>query len=84
MAYEIRFKPSADRELRKLPTEIQGRIGTKLEQLRLDPFPPGVEKMQGDPGYRVRVGDYRIVFDVFHRELVILVVRVGHRRDVYR
>ncbi|MCI0353667.1 MAG: type II toxin-antitoxin system RelE/ParE family toxin [Acidobacteria bacterium] len=84
MPYDIRFKPSAERELRKLPREIQDRIGAKLEQLRVDPFLSGVQKLQGDPAYRARVGDYRIVFDVFHRELVILVIRVGHRREVYR
>jgi len=84
MRYTVRFKPSADRDLRKLPPEIQARIGAKLNQLAEDPFLPGVEKLKGDPGYRARVGDYRIVFDVFRRELAILVIRVGHRRQVYR
>ena len=84
MQYAIRFKPSADRELRKLPKEIQARIGAKLARLVDDPFAPGGEKLKGDEGFRARVGDYRIIFDIHHAELVILVIRVGHRREVYR
>ena len=84
MRYTVRFKPSADRELRKLPKEIQARIGAKLARLADDPVAPGVEKLKGDEGFRARVGDYRIIFDLLHVELVILVIRVGHRREVYR
>lgn len=84
MRYAVRFKPSADRELRKLPKDVQARIGAKLGRLADDPFAPGVEKLKGDEGFRARVGDYRIIFDLLHAELVILVIRVGHRREVYR
>ena len=84
MRYAVRFKPSADREFRKLPREVQTRIGAKLDRLAEDPFAPGVEKLKGQEGFRARVGDYRIIFDRLHAELVILVIQVGHRREVYR
>ncbi len=84
MRYSVHFKPSADRELRKLPKEVQARVGARLDRLAEDPLGPGVEKLKGDQGYRVRVGDYRIIFDLLHAELAILVIQVGHRREVYR
>jgi mRNA interferase RelE/StbE len=84
MRYSVRLKPSADRALSKLARDVQARILGNLEQLAEDPFPAGVEKMQDESGYRVRVGDYRIVYDVLHDELTVLVIRIGHRREIYR
>jgi mRNA interferase RelE/StbE len=84
MRYSVRLKPSADRALSKLARDVQARILGKLEQLAENPLPAGVEKMQEEPGYRVRVGDYRIVYDVLHNELTVLVIRIGHRREIYR
>ena len=84
MRYTVRLKPSADRALGKLSAELQGRILAKLDQLAETPHPPGAEKLHGEPGYRVRGGDYRIVYDILHEEVVILVIRIGHRREVYR
>jgi len=84
MRYSVRLKPSADRALSKLARDVQARILDKLEQLAANPFPAGVEKMQEEPGYRVRVGDYRIVYDVLHHELIVFVIRIGHRREIYR
>jgi mRNA interferase RelE/StbE len=84
MRYSVRLKPSADRALSKLARDVQARILGKLEQLAENPFPAGVEKMQEEPGYRVRVGDYRIVYDVLHNELTVFVIRIGHRREIYR
>ena len=84
MRYTVRLKPSADRALGKLSRELQGRILAKLDQLAEDPHPPGAEKLHGEPGYRVRVGDYRIVYDILHEEVTVLVIRIGHRREVYR
>jgi len=84
MRYTVRLKPSADRVLGKLSRELQGRILAKLDQLAEDPHPPGAEKLDGEPGYRVRVGDYRVVYDILHEEVTVLVIRIGHRREVYR
>jgi mRNA interferase RelE/StbE len=83
--YRVEFKPSARRQLRKLPAEVQRRIVLRAEALGGDPRPPGVEALAGaDALYRVRVGDYRIVYEVRDRILLVLVVRIGHRREVYR
>jgi len=85
MAYEVRLKPSAERALRKLPREIQRRVAKRLDSLADDPRPPGCEKLAGDDRlFRVRAGDYRVVYEVSDDDLIVLVVTIGHRSDVYR
>jgi mRNA interferase RelE/StbE len=85
MSYEVRLKPSAERALRKLPREIQRRIASRLDSLGGDPRPSGCEKLAGaDRLYRVRTGDYRIVYRVDDDVLVVLVIAIGHRSDIYR
>jgi mRNA interferase RelE/StbE len=84
MRYKVRLRPSAERALGKLSRELQGRILAKLDQLAENPHLPGSEKMHGEPGYRVRIGDYRVVYDILHEEITVLVIRIGHRREVYR
>jgi len=83
--YTIQFKPLALRQLEKLPREAQRRLGAKIEALRDDPFPAGCKKMVGIPDTcRIRAGDYRVVYQVHRGVLIVLVLTVGHRRDVYR
>ncbi len=85
MTYEVRLKPSAERELRKLPRQIQFRVARRLDGLAADPRPTGCEKLAGLADlYRIRVGDYRIVYQVSDEILMVLVVTIGHRGDVYR
>ena len=85
MAYTVQLKPAALRQLEKLPREIQTRVAGKIESLRNDPFPQGCKEFQGEPGtWRVRVGDYRVIYQVDRGILLILVVTIGHRREVYR
>jgi mRNA interferase RelE/StbE len=85
VAYAVVLKPAAVRDLRKLPQDARRRVAARLDALAGDPRPPGVEALQGASDlYRVRVGDYRIVYQVEHKVLVVLVVRIGHRREVYR
>jgi mRNA interferase RelE/StbE len=85
MAYEVRLKPSAERALRRLPAQIRSRIGNRLDGLAGNPRPSGCEKLGGvDDLYRIRVGNYRVVYQVSDEVLVVLVVTIGHRGDVYR
>lgn len=83
--YRVEFKPSAARALRKLEADSQRRVIARVEMLAENPRPPGVEKLEGMRDlYRIRVSDYRIIYRVADKVLLVLVVRVGHRRDVYR
>lgn len=85
MRYKLEFTASALRELRSLDAQIQVRIAAKATALCDDPFPPGVKKLQGLPGhFRVRVGDYRIIYRIDGQRVVIVIVRIGHRREIYR
>ena len=85
MAYTIQFKPLALRQMEKLPREAQRRLAAKIEALRDDPFSPGAKKMVGIPdAWRIRVGDYRVVYQVHRGILLVLVLAMGYRREVYR
>jgi mRNA interferase RelE/StbE len=84
MAYTIHFVPSARKAIDSLPQHVRQRIAKKIDALAFDPFPRASKKLVGDDAYRIRVGDYRVVYDVTHKVLTILVLRVAHRKDVYR
>ena len=85
MAYRIDFKSSAKRELAALPIGVRRRLDAAILALADNPRPHGVKKLSGGEGlYRVRAGDYRVVYAIHDQVLVILVVRIAHRRDVYR
>ena len=83
--YAIRYTTSAARALKKLPLPLRFRITRAVETLADNPFPPAVRKLKGEEhAYRIRIGDYRVVYDVVEDVLVVLVLRIGHRKDVYR
>jgi len=85
MKYTVRLNTRVGKVLDRLPPNMRRRILRRLEALEDNPRPRGVEKLAGvDELYRVRVGTYRIVYAIRDRELVVIVVRIGHRRDVYR
>lgn len=81
--YELRVKPSVARDLRGIPRADVLRILARIEALRDDPRPPGSEKLSGQERYRVRQGQYRILYSNADDELIVEVVKVGHRRDVH-
>ncbi|MGR7026373.1 type II toxin-antitoxin system RelE family toxin [Geodermatophilus sp. URMC 62] len=84
MTYQVRLAPAAVRQLRKLDPQGRRRVQAAIDLLADDPRPPGARQLVGGAGeWRVRTGDFRIVYDIRDRELLILVVKVGHRRDVY-
>lgn len=85
--FTVRFKKSAQREYARLPAEIKGRVEKALAMLALDPFSEllAVRKLRTKGNcYRIRVGSCRVIYTVQGKELVVLVVRIGHRGDVYR
>lgn len=84
MRYELRFKASVARDLRGLPGADVRRVLARIEALRDDPRPPGSEKLAGAELYRVRQGDYRVIYAIDDVRIVVQVVAVGHRREVYR
>ena len=84
MAYAINFVPSARRELQKLPREVQLKLNQRIDALANDPRPAGTKKLKGEDVWRIRVGDYRILYEVRDKILLVLVFRVSHRREVYR
>jgi mRNA interferase RelE/StbE len=83
-SYELAFKKSVAKDLRDLPKQDVKRILQRIRTLIDDPRPPGCEKLSGAERYRLRQGVYRIVYEIQDDVLLVLVVKVGHRRDVYR
>lgn len=82
--YEIEFRPAALRELRKIDRSTQPRIQGAIALLAIDPRPPASRQLRGRDGYRLRVGDYRIIYTIDDGVLLIVVVTIGHRREVYQ
>ena len=85
MPYIVSLEPAAARQLRKLSAQVRAQVLPVIQALADDPRPSGVVKMEGPEGYyRVRSGDYRIVYSIEDEALIVLVVRIAHRREVYR
>lgn len=84
MSYELRIKPSAVRELMALQDDVRSKVVARIQALAEDPRPRGCEKLTGGPRYRVRQGSYRVLYEVDDEAREVTVVRIGHRRDVYR
>lgn len=82
--YELKFRKSVHKDLHGLPKADLLRILNRIESLRDDPRPAGSQKLSGAEKYRVRQGDYRILYSIDDDAIVVEVVKVGHRREVYR
>ena len=83
-SYKLLIKQSAVKELEALPKEDRRRLVTKIQGLSGNPRPVGCEKLSGKEQYRLRQGSYRILYEIFDLKLIVSVVKVGHRREVYR
>lgn len=85
MVYSVELTTGAEKQLDKLPDATRNRIIDVLERLGENPRHPGIKKLAGEEGlYRVRAGDHRIVYRVEDNRLLVLVVKIGHRREIYR
>ena len=83
MSYEVIFSNFADKQLSKLPINIQNRIISTIKRCRIRPY-THVKKLVGSEYFRLRVGDYRVILDIVKGKLIIHVIEVGHRRNVYK
>lgn len=85
MAYSIEFTAAAKRQFDKLPQAVKRRLADTVERLSQNPRPPSVKKLSDGEGlFRVRSGDCRIVYRIEDNRLLVLVVKIGHRREIYR
>jgi mRNA interferase RelE/StbE len=81
--YIVLILPSAQKQLSKLPNAIAIRIEDKLLELEGDPRPPGCKKIRGRDAWRIRIGDYRAIYEINDCRLIVTVITIGHRRDIY-
>ncbi len=84
MRYQVILPKSVQKELDRLPDDMAGRILARLAGLETNPRPADVKKLKGRDAWRIRVGDYRVIYEIHDRVLQILVITVGHRREIYR
>ena len=84
MSYRIEVKASVLKSLRRMSASDQARIRGAIALLAADPRPPGCKKLRGRQAWRVRVGDYRIIYTIEDQRLLVVVVATGHRREIYR
>ena len=85
MTFAIQVTPAAARQLRRLDPPARRRVQAAIELLAENPYPPGATALVGGSGeLRVRTGDYRVIYEVQNSQLVVLVIAVGHRREIYR
>jgi mRNA interferase RelE/StbE len=85
LAYRVELTPRAQRDFKALDGSVRVRIKQRIEALAENPYPQGIRKIEGeDELYRLRVGDYRILYQVQGKVLLVLIVGIGHRRDIYR
>ena len=83
-SFKLLIKPSAAKELEALPRKDRSRIVAKIEGLADNPRPPGSEKLSGEEKYRVRQGDYRVLYSIQDAGTTVTIVKAGHQREVYR
>jgi mRNA interferase RelE/StbE len=83
LSYEVRIVPSAEKEMNRLPTTVHVRLSKRALSLGDNPHPRGVRKLSGREEYRLRVGDYRILYIIDDRNHTVTILAVGHRREVY-
>jgi mRNA interferase RelE/StbE len=84
MRYQVIILKSVRKDLDRLPDDVAGRILARLAGLETNPRPADVKKLKGRDAWRIRVGDYRVIYEIHDRILQVIVITVGHRREIYR
>ena len=84
MSYQVILPKAVQKQLNQLPQDLKQRIVAALMRLQEDPRPVNSLQMKGSQGYRLRVGDYRVLYDIDNKEEIVTLRRVGHRREIYR
>jgi mRNA interferase RelE/StbE len=84
MRYEVIVPKSVRKELDRLSDDVAARVLVRLAGLETNPRPPDVKKLKGREAWRIRVGDYRVIYEIRDRVLQVIVITVGHRREIYR
>jgi mRNA interferase RelE/StbE len=84
MKFQIILPKSVQKELARLPDEVASRMLARLAGLETNPRPAHVKKLKGRDAWRIRVGDYRVIYEIHDRVLQVIVITVGHRREIYR
>lgn len=82
--YQVQISNRATKALEKLPDGLYERVTEAVQELADNPRPPGCKKLKGRQGYRIRVGDYRVVYEIEDDKLLVLIIDIGHRREIYR
>ena len=81
--YQVVIEKQAQKQLAKIPPPFYNNIAAALKDLSADPRPHGCKKLKGRPGYRIRVGDYRIIYSIHDKVLIVMILAIGHRKDIY-
>ena len=84
MIYKVNIRRKAQKQLAKIPTNDYKKVKQAIMDLEHDPRPPGSQKLKGRPGWRIRQGDYRVIYEIQDDKLIVLVLEVGDRKDIYR
>ncbi len=84
MSYEISILRRAQKELAKLPQRDYQKVGDAIGNLAANPRPTGCKKLKGRPAWRIHIGVYRVIYEISDQKLIIIVIDVGHRKDIYR
>lgn len=84
MTYKLSIRRKAQKQLAKLPPNDYKKVKQSILDLAHDPRPPGSKKLKGRDGWRIRQGDYRIIYEIRDDQLIIIILDVGHRKDIYR
>lgn len=82
--YSLKFARDFEKDLKSIPKKDAARILLAVDSLRKDPNPPGSKKLAGSDSYRIRVGVYRILYDISNNELIVYILKVAHRKEAYR